>query len=248
MQQRSGLAMKSVAIFMCFFVFTPAGGEARPQTPGSGDFQISVNVDLVALEATITDKNGRIVPELHEPNFQIYEDGVKQDIRVFRHEDVPVTAGLVIDHSGSMHPKLAHVIEAARTFVRSSNPEDQMFVINFNEHASLGLPRTLAFTDRPEELEAAISRAPASGKTALYDAIVLALDRLQTGTRAKKVLIVMSDGGDNASVLNLPAVMKKAMEFERIDLCDRHFRRRRPRQKSGRSAAACARHGRRSFP
>jgi Ca-activated chloride channel homolog len=197
---------------MSLFVFMPMGGVARPQTPGSSEFQISVNVDLVALEATITDKKGHVVPELHEQNFQIYEDGVKQAIRVFRHEDAPVTAGLVIDHSGSMHSKLAHVIEGARTFVRSSNHEDQMFVINFNERVSLGLPRGLAFTDRPEVLDAAISRVPATGRTALYDAVVMALDKLQTGTRAKKVLIVISDGGDNASVLGLTAVMKKVME------------------------------------
>jgi VWFA-related protein len=107
---------------------------------------------------------------------------------------------------------MSHVIEAAHTFVKDSNREDQMFVINFNEKVSLGLPRTVAFSDRPEELDAAISRSPAAGQTALYDAVVLALDRLQTGTRSKKVLIVISDGGDNASVLALPAVMKKAME------------------------------------
>jgi Ca-activated chloride channel homolog len=185
---------------------------ASAQTPPQDAFQISVNVDLVVLQATVHDKKGGFAPNLKEPDFQIYEDGAKQSIRLFRHEDIPVTVGLVVDHSGSMHPKLAHVVQAARTFVRASNPRDQMFVVNFNDRVTLGLPGAEPFTDRPEELEAAISKTPATGQTRLYDAVVQALERLRTGTYAKKVLVVISDGGDNASVLKLPEVLKKAEE------------------------------------
>ena len=96
------------------------------------------------------DSKGRLLPICTSRIFRFYENGVKQSIRLFRHEDIPVTVGLVIDHSGSMRPKLTDVVAAARTFVRSSNPEDQMFVVNFNEKVTLGLPDDLPFTNRPE--------------------------------------------------------------------------------------------------
>lgn len=179
------------------------GVEAQDSRP---DFQISVNVDLVALQATVRDRGGHVVSDLREQDFEVYEDGVRQTIKLFRHEDVPVTVGLVVDHSGSMLPKLPEVIEAVRTFARSSNPDDRMFVVNFNEKATLGLP---GFTSSADELQRAIAATRPAGRTALYDAAVTALEHLQTGGPEKKVLIVISDGGDNASVLGLPAVLKK---------------------------------------
>jgi len=186
---------------------------AEPQQQAAGDdFKLSVSVDLVALQATVHDRNNSYVSGLREQDFEVYEGGVRQAIRLFRHEDVPVTIGLVIDHSGSMHRKLAHVAAAARTFVESSNPEDQMFVVNFNEKATLGLPASIPFSDRAEDLARAISNAPAAGQTALYDAIVKAQERLQAGSRERKVLIVISDGGDNASAHKLPEVLKLAEE------------------------------------
>ena len=109
-----------------------------------------------------------------------------------------------------MRPKLAEVAAAARTFVRSSNREDEMFVVNFNEIVSLGLPGAIRFTDSTAELENAIAAAPTGGQTALYDAIAKALEELQAGSRDKKVLIVVSDGGDNASARSLAQVMKLA--------------------------------------
>src|SRR3954463_3880154 len=102
-------------------LLVPAGAQ-DPQT-----YQLSVNVDLVVLNATVRDQKGRVAPDLLQQDFEVFEDGVRQGIRLFRHEDIPVTVGLVIDHSGSMRPKLASVIAAARTFVQSSSPEDQMF-------------------------------------------------------------------------------------------------------------------------
>jgi Ca-activated chloride channel homolog len=178
------------------------------QNPGS--YLISVNVDLVVLHATVRDRQGRFVSDLREEHFEVYEDGVRQAIRLFRREDIPVTVGLVVDHSGSMGRKLADVIAAARTFVLSSNPEDEMFVVNFNENVTLGLPDTIRFTNRSDELERAISRTPATGQTALYDAVGEALERLQAGSRDKKVMIVISDGGDNASARSLAQILKMA--------------------------------------
>jgi len=169
-----------------------------------------VDVDLVVLHATVLDRKGRFVSDLEEPDFEVYQDGVRQSIRLFRHEDIPVTVGLVVDHSGSMRPKLSEVIAAARTFARHSNQEDRMFVVNFNERVTIGLTGAQGFTNRPDELEAAILQAPATGQTALYDAVAAALERLQTSAQEKKVLIVISDGGDNASAHSLSGILKMA--------------------------------------
>ena len=143
-------------------------------------------------------------------NFEVYEDGVRQTIKLFQHEDVPVTVGLLVDHSSSMRHKLAEVVAAARTFIQSSSPEDQMFVVNFNEKVTMGLPEAVGFTDSSAELERAIFRTPAGGMTALYDAVAVAQQKLQAGTHDKKVLIVISDGGDNASAHSLAEVLKIA--------------------------------------
>ena len=124
--------------------------------------------------------------------------------------------GLVVDHSTSMGPKLAEVTAAARAFVQSSNREDQIFVVNFNEIARLGLPPSIPFTDSGAQLEYAISAESARGQTALYDAIAKALEQLETASRDKKVLIVVSDGGDNASRRSLEQVMKLAEQSSAV--------------------------------
>jgi VWFA-related protein len=175
-----------------------------------------VDVALVVLPATVIDRQGGFVSDLGEQNFEVYENGVPQRIRLFKNEDIPVTVGLVVDHSSTMGSKLAEVTAAARTFVRSSNQEDEMFVVNFNENVSLGLPRTTRFTNSTAELERAITAAPAGGQTALYDAIAKALEELQAGSRDKKVLIVVSDGGDNASARSLSQVMKLAEQSSAV--------------------------------
>jgi VWFA-related protein len=169
-----------------------------------------VDVALVVLHATVSDRQGGFVSDLGERDFEVYEDGVPQSIRLFSNEDVPVTVGLVVDHSTSMGPKLAEVTAAARAFVRSSNRDDEMFVVNFNERVSLGLPGAIRFTDSTAELGDAIAAAPTGGQTALYDAIAKGLDELQAGSRDKKVLIAVSDGGDNVSAHSLAEVMKLA--------------------------------------
>jgi VWFA-related protein len=178
--------------------------------------RISVDVDLVVLHATVTDQRGSIVSGLNEQDFRVYDDGVLQSIKQFGHEDVPVTAGLVVDHSGSMRRKLAEASAAARTFAQASHPEDRMFVVNFNEAVQWGLEAPARFTSDPAQLEQAISRAPASGRTALYDAIVKALEQLKAGTAGKKVLLTISDGGDNASTHNLSQTLQLAEQSSAI--------------------------------
>ena len=204
---------------LLFLVLVVCAGDRTPQIKQDRDsesFRISVDVALVVLPATVIDRQGGFVSDLGEQNFEVYENGVPQRIRLFKNEDIPVTVGLVVDHSSTMGSKLAEVTAAARTFVRSSNQEDEMFVVNFNENVSLGLPRTTRFTNSTAELERAITAAPAGGQTALYDAIAKALEELQAGSRDKKVLIVVSDGGDNASARSLSQVMKLAEQSSAV--------------------------------
>ena len=189
-----------------------AGQQVPPERHDhdAGSFQISVDVPLVVLHATVTDRKGDLVSDLAEQDFRVFENGLPQRIQLFTNEDVPVTVGLVVDHSSTMRPKLAEVSAAARTFVQSSNREDEMFVIIFNEKVSLGLPESTRFTNNTAELNNAITAAPAGGETALYDGIAKGLEELQAGNRAKKVLTVVSDGGDNASTHSLAQVMELA--------------------------------------
>ncbi|MGD0363814.1 MAG: VWA domain-containing protein [Bryobacteraceae bacterium] len=188
-------------------------GRASPQAE---PFRISVNVSLVVLPATVTDRQGGFVSNLGAKNFEVYENGRPQTIQLFRSEDIPVTVGLVVDQSTSMRPKLAEVIAAARAFVRSSNPDDEMFIVNFNEKVTLGLPDSVRFTNNAVLLANAIDSRPAGGQTALYDAISRAVQELRGGTRDKKVLIVVSDGGDNASTRRLAQVMKLAEQSSAV--------------------------------
>jgi Ca-activated chloride channel family protein len=181
-----------------------------PQRRPGDDFTISVNVNMVVLRATAQDHKNIPVSGLGKDDFQVYEDGALQQIKYFSHEDIPVTVGLVVDNSGSMRPKRPNVIAAALAFARSSNPQDQMFVVNFNEKVSFGLPDNAPFTDQVAQLEVALSRIAANGETALYDAIAAALEHLKKGTRDRKVLIVISDGGDNASKRKLTEIMAMA--------------------------------------
>lgn len=177
---------------------------------------ISVNVELVVLHVTVRHRDGGFVSGLQKQSFHVFEDGHPQDIRVFQAGDVPVAVGLIVDNSGSMAHKKPDVMAAARAFVRASNPRDQEFVVNFNEHVSLGLPEGQEFSSSPEELAAAINRNPPSGRTALYDAIQKGLARLKKATLDKKVLIVISDGGDNASHHSLQQALEDAEKSDVI--------------------------------
>jgi len=218
------LARKASSIIYRFlFAFFPlivlAGvgrSQAVPQKnsptgkPQVDPYTIKVSVEMVVLSATVRNHKGTPVSGLDKDDFQVYEDGVRQEIKYFSHEDIPVTVGLVVDNSGSMAPKLTEVIAAALAFARSSNPQDQMFVVNFNEHVSFALPHDTPFTDQQESLKVALSRINADGRTALYDAVVAALEHLKAGNRDKRVLVVVSDGADNASKHTLAQVLDMA--------------------------------------
>ena len=186
------------------------------QTRKSDQDAVRLNVDLVVLHTTVQSSKRAFVSGLRKEDFHVYEDGVLQQIDSFGHEDIPVTVGLVIDNSGSMRPKRVEVIAAALAFARSSNANDQVFVVNFNENVSFGLPADMTFTDRVDQLEVALSRIATNGRTALYDAVATALGHLKKGNRDKKVLIVISDGADNASRHSLAQIITILKETETI--------------------------------
>jgi VWFA-related protein len=175
-----------------------------------------VSVSSVVLHATVENHKGAPVSGLGKGDFQVYEDGALQQIEFFSHEDIPVTVGLVLDNSGSMGPKRNEVIAAALAFARSSNSQDQMFVVNFNEHVAFGLPADTPFTDQTAQLQRALSKFKTTGETALYDALAAAIEHLKKGNRDKEVLIVVSDGGDNASKHNLSQILAMAGKSDAI--------------------------------
>jgi Ca-activated chloride channel homolog len=160
---------------------------------------ISVTTELVVLPVSVTDSKGTFVSGLRLENFRVLEDGRPQKITLFADEDNPITVGLIVDHSRSMGPKLPGVAEAVLTFAHSSNSEDEMFVVDFGDSVSIEHMGGKDFTSDPKELEQAVAAVTARGRTALYDAIIQGLDQLRRGRRDKKALVIVSDGGDNAS-------------------------------------------------
>ena len=174
-------------------------GAAMCIMAAAADFVIRSDVKLVLLDVSVQDRNGGFVSGLDQENFRVLENGRPQPITVFAGRDVPVTVGIVVDESFSMTPKRADALTAAMTFIQESNPQDEMFVLNFNDYVQFALPKETPFSGNPEQLRLALFRGLPAGKTALYDAVVKALEHLALGRRDKKALIVLSDGGDNAS-------------------------------------------------
>jgi VWFA-related protein len=172
--------------------------------------------ELVALHVSVFGNDAEMVTGLPREAFTIYDDGEVQTLRFFENRDNPVTVGLVIDSSISMSRKRAAVIAAGRSFAESSHADDEMFTINFNERVWPGLPDGQAFTSDRAELTRALNRSGAIGRTALFDALDVALRQLDGGQCQKKVLIVVSDGGDNASRATFDRVLDTAMGMDAI--------------------------------
>ncbi len=168
----------------------------------------------MVLHATVVDDKGQFVPGLTADNFRVFEDKVEQKISVFSKEDIPVTMGLVIDNSGSMREKRPQVNAAALSFVRTSNAADEVFVVNFNDEYYLDLDED--FTSNPQELHDALERIDTRGSTALFDAIIGSLDHLKKGHKDKRVLLVITDGDDDASRKDFPYTVKAAVESNAV--------------------------------
>jgi VWFA-related protein len=180
------------------------------QGPDASPFTIAVDADLVVFNLTVTDSQGRHVAGLKAGDFEVREDGRVQNINHFNAEDGPASIGLIIDNSGSMRQKHTDVTKAALAFASASNLEDEMFVITFNEKATLELPLSKRFDNDLDQIHSALERKAPNGMTALYDALALGIGHLKSGTLQHKALVVLSDGGDNASRISLNTVLQLA--------------------------------------
>ncbi|HMH06903.1 MAG TPA: VWA domain-containing protein, partial [Terriglobales bacterium] len=181
------------------------------QEPGtdSGTFVFHSDVQEVLLHATVIDDKQRIITNLEQNAFTVFEDGKPQVIKSFRHEDIPISLGIVIDNSGSMREKRAKVAKAAVNLIRASNPQDEVFVVNFSDEYYLDQP----FTNRINLLQDALEKYETRGGTALYDAVVASADELKKhGKLQKKILFVVTDGEDDASRESLEQAVRRLQE------------------------------------
>src|SRR5688500_3193502 len=172
--------------------------------------------ELVVLHVNVFDGRSDAVPNLPEQVFQIAEDNQPQQITFFSNVDVPVAVGLIVDNSGSMIARRPMVLAGAKAFAASSHPEDQVFTIVFNEHIRHGLPGSLPFTQSPAQIEVGFSRFPPGGKTALHDAVIEGIEHLQEASHQKRVLVVLSDGDDNASMNSAEAMLERAARSDAL--------------------------------
>ena len=184
-----------------------------PAVEASGQpFTLNATAELVLLDVSVKSATGDHIPDLTKNNFRVYEDGKLPTVSHFASEDVPVTAGLVIDMSGSMRDKRAEVVTAALALIGASNPSDEIFVVHFSDGVSLGLPDGIPFTGDLPQLRSALWRGTPAGRTALNDAMVLSLKHLERGRRDRRTLILVSDGGDNSSVHKGDEVTRMVLE------------------------------------
>jgi Ca-activated chloride channel family protein len=177
----------------------------------------SVRTEMVVLPVTVIDRTGQPVAGLASDDFRVFDNGRRQPILMFRGGDVPVTVGLIVDNSQSMRGKLTAVNAAIAGFARSGRTDDEMFVVGFNDRATLqSLPGATLFTHDAGALSAALNAGTSAGRTALYDAVALGLRHLAHGQAARKALIVVTDGGDNASELKYGQVRDLARASEAV--------------------------------
>jgi VWFA-related protein len=220
------IRLQSLQLFRSFCLLTAAlvfsSLAVYPQSPkwspsasaGSGQAKIAVKTELVVLPVGVTDAKGDFVSGLTLPDFRVYQDGRLQEITRFQQQDTPVTVGLIVDHSRSMGPKLPEVAAAVSAFAQSSNPQDEMFVVDFNDDVSVELLNGKPFTNNAHELEKAVSAITARGRTALYDAVAEGLLHLQLGNWDKRALIIVSDGEDNASQQKFSQILALAQRSQ----------------------------------
>jgi len=189
---------------------------AHPNAPNQeikrnqGVYTLTRDVDEVQLPCTVVDQDGHLVQDLTQADFHVFEDNTLQNIVAFSHSDVPVSLGILVDNSGSMRDKRAAVNTAALDLVRASNPEDEAFIVNFSDEAFLDQD----FTSDINKLREGLSHIESRGGTALYDAVVASADQLSHGAqRSKQVLLIITDGEDNASTLNLEQTIRRIQDL-----------------------------------
>jgi Ca-activated chloride channel family protein len=189
-------------------VAAPETGNGPLQKKGEG-YVLRADVEEVVLNCTVLD-GSKLVQDLKGENFQVFEDGVKQNVISFQHTDLPVSIALVIDNSGSMYKKRPSVNKSALDLVAASNPQDEAFVVNFSDEAFIDQE----FTSDMNKLRDGLSHIDSRGGTALYDAVVASADKLVSDAkRPKQVIVLITDGEDNASTLNLEQTIRRVQEL-----------------------------------
>ena len=210
---------------MLLRILLPAGALAigiaalHGQQPKSAGSQGTVPVftadtRLVVCHTTVVDKTGKLVTNLKQDAFTVAENDVKQEILLFKREDIPVSMGLIIDNSGSMRPKRASVEAAALALVKDSNPDDEVFIVNFNDDAFIDNPNNKDFLTNVDEMKEALTRIDSRGGTAMRDAIAKSIEWLKKAHKEKKVLVVVTDGVDNASSETLEDLVREARQSD----------------------------------
>ena len=196
---------------------TPAQTGTSPAAPGDqvqragGTYTLRTAVGEVRLNASVLDNNGRMVQTLPRDAFQVFEDGVQQNVVSFRHEDLPVSLGILIDSSGSMYDKRAAVGRASIDLIKLSNPQDEAFLVDFSWEAFIDQD----FTRDIKKLEEGLNYVKASGGTAIYDAVIASADYLaRNAKQPKQVLLVITDGDDNASTSTLEETIRRVQELD----------------------------------
>jgi Ca-activated chloride channel family protein len=183
----------------------------QPKPGSSGAYTLYVDAEEVVLNCTVLDSKGELVNDLTKSDFKVFEDKALQKVISLQHQDTPVSIGLLVDNSGSMSTKRVAVAAAALDLVRASNPQDETFVINFSDQAYLDQD----FTSDLDKLQHGLSHLSQSGGTALYDTVVTAADKMErSATRPRKVLIVITDGDDNASKLTLENATHRVQDMQ----------------------------------
>lgn len=209
MQRSTASRVFVVSLLLCGAAFA-AFAQDQPRTV------FTSRSEVVVVHVTVTEGKSQLVTGLPQQSFAIFEDGQPQTVTFFHNQDHPVTVGLVIDCSGSMQRKRDAVIAAGIAFAHSSHPQDEMFTVNFNERVWNGLPESMPFTTDTGQLQYALDQSTARGQTALFDGVRAALKHLADGHEQKKVLIVVSDGGDNASTSKFSDVLDMALRMDAV--------------------------------
>ncbi len=181
-----------------------------PGTPFKPGGTIHFDVDLALVNVTVTDPYNRLVTGLETDNFRVFEDNIEQEVVTFSAEDVPISIGVIFDFSGSMSNKVGKAREAALQFFKTANPQDEFFLVSFNERAEL----TSSFTNSVEDLQSRMMLTSPKGRTALLDAIYLGLSQMRGAHNAKRALLILSDGGDNHSRYNESDIKRLVKEAD----------------------------------
>jgi Ca-activated chloride channel homolog len=179
-------------------------------TPFKPGGTIHFDVDLALVNVTVTDPYNRLVTGLETDNFRVFEDNIEQEVVTFSAEDVPISIGVIFDFSGSMSNKVGKAREAAVQFFKTANPQDEFFLVSFNERAEL----TSSFTNSVEDLQSRMMLMAPKGRTALLDAIYLGLSQMRGAHNAKRALLILSDGGDNHSRYNESDIKRLVKEAD----------------------------------